>query len=57
MFGLSKLCNLKILISQNIRGSDHVLQGEALLDSHIQFDNSIKKVCLAYRFNYLQQLT
>lgn len=46
MFGLSKLCKLSVLISQNIQKSSHAMQGEAILDSHVFFDSSIKQAIL-----------
>jgi len=42
MFGLSKLCNLKVLISQNIKNTDLAMQSDAILDSHVVFDETIK---------------
>ena len=46
MFGLEEICDLRLLISQNIKTSDKALQGDKLLDSHVYFDESVKEAIL-----------
>jgi len=46
MFGLSNLCNLEVLVSQNIKNTTIAMQGEAVLDSHVIFDDLIKEAIL-----------
>lgn len=46
MFGLSNLCNLEVLVSQNIKNTTLSMQGDAVLDSHVIFDGSIKEAIL-----------
>lgn len=42
MFGLSKLCQFSVVISQNLASSDAATQDEAILDSHVYFDQQIE---------------
>jgi len=42
MFGLSHLCKFSVLISQNLSSSHAATQDEAILDSHVYFDQQIK---------------
>lgn len=46
MFGLSNLCNLEVLVSQNIKNTTLSMQGDAVLDSHVIFDDLIKEAIL-----------
>jgi hypothetical protein len=47
MFGLSQLCNLEVLISQNIKNTALAMQSDAALDSHVVFDDIIKEKIIA----------
>lgn len=42
MFGLSNLCQFNVVISQNLANSHAATQDEAILDSHVFFDQQIK---------------
>jgi capsular polysaccharide biosynthesis protein len=42
MFGLSNLCQFSVVISQNLASSHAATQDEAILDSHVYFDQQIK---------------
>jgi hypothetical protein len=42
MFGLSNLCQFSVVISQNLASSDAATQDEAILDSHVYFDQQIE---------------
>lgn len=47
MFGLSQLCKFKVFISANIEASTQPAQGDPALDSHVYFDDALKKELLA----------
>lgn len=47
MFGMDKLCDLHIFISQNIEMSNEPAQGDPILDSHVYFDDSLKKALIS----------
>jgi hypothetical protein len=47
MFGMDKLCNLHIFVSQNIEISIESAQGDPILDSHVYFDDSLKKTLIS----------
>lgn len=42
MFGLSNLCQFSVLVSRNISSSRAATQDEAVLDSHVYFDEQIQ---------------
>lgn len=42
MFGLSNLCQFSVLVSGNISSSQAATQDEAVLDSHVYFDEQIQ---------------
>ena len=42
MFGLSNLCQFSVVISQNLASSHEATQDEAILDSHVYFDQQIE---------------
>jgi hypothetical protein len=42
MFGMSKLCQFNVLVSQNLSNSSAATQDEAILDSHVYFDAQIE---------------
>ncbi len=42
MFGLSKLCQFNVVVSQNLSHSAAATQDEAILDSHVYFDRQIE---------------
>jgi len=42
MFGLSNLCQFNVVISNNLANSSAATQDEAILDSHVYFDNQIE---------------
>jgi len=46
MFGMADLCQLETYVSQNIQPSSNPAQGNPLLDSHVYFDDAIKKKLL-----------
>jgi hypothetical protein len=46
MFGMSQLCQLKVFISKNIEASTKPAQGDPALDSHVYFDDELKKELL-----------
>ena len=43
MFGLSNVCQLNVLVSNNIEICYRAAQGEPILDSHVYFDENIKQ--------------
>ena len=43
MFGLSNTCQLTVLVSNNIEICSNAAQGDPILDSHVYFDENIKK--------------
>jgi hypothetical protein len=47
MFGMDQLCNLNVFVSQNIEISNEPAQGEPILDSHVYFDEGLKKVLIS----------
>lgn len=47
MFGMEMLCNLHVYVSQNIELSNAPAQGDPILDSHVYFDESLKKTLLS----------
>jgi hypothetical protein len=47
MFGMDKLCNLHIFVSQNIEISNEPGQGDPILDSHVYFDDGLKKALIS----------
>jgi len=47
MFGMDKLCNLHIFVSQNIEISNEPAQGDPILDSHVYFDDGLKKALIS----------
>lgn len=47
MFGMDKLCNLHVFVSQNIEISSEPAQSDPILDSHVYFDESLKKTLLS----------
>jgi len=46
MFGMSQLCQFEIFISKNIAASTEPAQGDPTLDSHVYFDDELKKELL-----------
>lgn len=46
MFGMSQLCQLKVFISTNIKAPTEPAQGDPILDSHVYFDDDLKKELL-----------
>ncbi len=46
MFGMADLCQLETYVSQNIQPSSNPAQGDPKLDSHVYFDDAIKKKLL-----------
>ncbi len=46
MFGIADLCQLEVFVSQNIELTRNPAQGNPLLDSHVYFDDAIKKKLL-----------
>ncbi len=42
MFGLSRLCQFNVIVSQNLSNSAAATQDEAILDSHVYFDKHIE---------------
>lgn len=47
MFGMDKLCNLHVFVSQNIETSNEPAQGEPILDSHVYFDEDLKRALIS----------
>ncbi len=46
MFGMADLCQLEVFVSQNIEPTTNPAQGNPLLDSHVYFDDAIRKKLL-----------
>ena len=46
MFGLSHLCQFSVLVSNNISSSHAATQDEAILDSHVYFDEQVQTAIL-----------
>ena len=47
MFGMEKLCQLNVFVSQNTQASEQPAQGDQTLDNHVYFDESIKEEIIA----------
>jgi len=47
MFGMEKLCQLNVFVSQNTQASKQPAQGDQTLDNHVYFDESIKEEIIA----------